>query len=565
MRKKLKIVLLSLLQCSIFLLPTAHLFAQNTPKNIEKNPLERPARPTAAVEALGLMPLQSGGRIKPLDTFAREGMKLLHGKESLGGRSPVELILTMLLLPDFWQKHPFISVTHRALKEDLGFPTDKKTFSITELTTSPSFFPLIQTLEQKEDKSEKLDAYFQGVARIRDQVSFFQQITSGDAFRLFPPPKGSPREAPWNGLKSLKGDANIRFWLIIATFENKDPLVQARTLEKIKDFTAIVSKVNPDVYPPHWKMAIEVHYNHFRPFRWSWVVGLLAMIFLSFLVVSQKKIYSYLGNTTLALTFLLMLYGFILRVLIAGRPPVSNMYESVVWVAFGCLLFGSILQFIYKKPLISICALGFSVLCLLLADTFTTILDESIHPLEPVLRSNFWLLIHVLTITLGYAAFALSLAISNIAIAPIVFFGRTPSKQSLKEMAHYAYRSVQVGVVLLGAGTILGGVWADYSWGRFWGWDPKETWALIAFLGYVALVHARFRGMVGDFGFLCWCILAFLLVLMAWYGVNFVLGAGLHSYGFSSGGNPGVFLYSAVQVIFVAYSALLFRRRSSAV
>jgi ABC-type transport system involved in cytochrome c biogenesis permease subunit len=166
----------------------------------------------------------------------------------------------------------------------------------------------------------------------------------------------------------------------------------------------------------------------------------------------------------------------------------------------------------------------------------------------------------VLTITISYSAFAISLAVGNMALAPFVFLGRESKIFPLKDMALYAYRSVQVGVFLLGAGTILGGVWADYSWGRFWGWDPKETWALIAFLGYVAIIHARFRGMLREFGFLAACIIAFLLVVMAWYGVNFVLGAGLHSYGFSSGGNTEMFIYCAVQCAFVGYAIFLRNR-----
>jgi cytochrome c biogenesis factor len=113
-------------------------------------------------------------------------------------------------------------------------------------------------------------------------------------------------------------------------------------------------------------------------------------------------------------------------------------------------------------------------------------------------------------------------------------------------MTNYLYRTLQIGVVLLAAGTVLGGVWANYSWGRFWGWDPKETWALIALLGYLTVLHGRFAGWLGPFGFAVASTIAFLGVLMAWYGVNFVLAAGLHSYGFGGGGLP----YVAAAVVF---------------
>ncbi|NQW44239.1 MAG: cytochrome c biogenesis protein CcsA, partial [Deltaproteobacteria bacterium] len=115
----------------------------------------------------------------------------------------------------------------------------------------------------------------------------------------------------------------------------------------------------------------------------------------------------------------------------------------------------------------------------------------------------------------------------------------------------YMYRAMQIGVVLLAAGTILGGVWADYSWGRFWGWDPKEVWALIALLLYLAVLHGRFSGWLRGFGFAATTVVSFLGVLMAWYGVNFVLGVGLHSYGFGSGGMGWVMSYVGIQVAFI--------------
>ena len=133
-----------------------------------------------------------------------------------------------------------------------------------------------------------------------------------------------------------------------------------------------------------------------------------------------------------------------------------------------------------------------------------------------------------------------------------------------EEIADAAYRVVQIGVVLLAAGTILGGIWADYSWGRFWGWDPKETWALIALLGYLAVLHAKKAGLVRSFGFLAGCVISFSLVLMAWYGVNFVLGVGLHSYGFGGGGVPYVAAFVAVHLIFVAFATTVFRGRNFA-
>src|SRR5690606_14365338 len=143
------------------------------------------------------------------------------------------------------------------------------------------------------------------------------------------------------------------------------------------------------------------------------------------------------------------------------------------------------------------------------------------------LQSNFWLATHVLIITLGYAAFLLALAVAHIALGKVILGGK-PSAA----IYNYIYRALQIGVLLLAVGTILGAVWANYSWGRFWDWDPKETWALIALLAYLFLLHGRIAGLWGGFGLAVGSVLGFLTVVMAWYGVNFVLGVGLHSYGF---------------------------------
>jgi ABC-type transport system involved in cytochrome c biogenesis permease subunit len=154
-----------------------------------------------------------------------------------------------------------------------------------------------------------------------------------------------------------------------------------------------------------------------------------------------------------------------------------------------------------------------------------------------------------MTITLSYAAFALALGIANITLGHYLL--GAPKQAVINNLSRFTYKAVQIGVLLLAAGIILGGVWADYSWGRFWGWDPKEVWALVALLGYLAMLHARFAGWVGQRGLAALSVVCFSLVVMAWYGVNFVLGAGLHSYGFGGGGQIYVLAGVAMQLAYV--------------
>ena len=171
-----------------------------------------------------------------------------------------------------------------------------------------------------------------------------------------------------------------------------------------------------------------------------------------------------------------------------------------------------------------------------------------------------WLLIHVLTITLSYAPLFLAFALGAIGIG-FILAGDHENSPRVRSMVQAVYRCMQIGLVLLIAGTILGGVWADYSWGRFWGWDPKETWAFIAIMGYLALLHGRLAGWVKNFGMLAGAIVAFTLIIMAWYGVNFVLGAGLHSYGFGAGGLEWVSGFVGIFLVYTFYGYIVHRGR----
>ena len=377
-----------------------------------------------------------------------------------------------------------------------------------------------------------------------------------------------------------------------------------------------------------------------------------------------RRLYG-LGLAALATGIGLEIYGFYLRVRITGWAPVTNMYETVIWVALVAAVLSFIFEMIYRKVFIALAGSAVALLGTITAAN-VPLLDPSIKSLQPVLRSNFWLTIHVLTEVSSYAAFALAWMLGLIAtiyyltatyrrsprflelalplmpglpllvcwrgwrrrvvraVRPAVddrrrrglfqlaaacwaatlcftsappwhWLGETitltgllalggevlnrmtfhPEAQPetaageaqpgqarrrgagpcsrpisiVKPLSNFIYRAMQVGVLLIAAGTILGGVWADYSWGRFWGWDPKEVWALITLLVYLIPLHGRFAGWVSTFGLVVASVVCFLSVIMAWYGVNFVLGVGLHSYGFVEGGSQGMMLVILLGVL----------------
>ena len=234
---------------------------------------------------------------------------------------------------------------------------------------------------------------------------------------------------------------------------------------------------------------------------------------------------------------------------------------------------------------------------------YAPVLNKNISPLQPVLRSNLWLTFHVLTITSSYAAGVLAWALANIALAGYLF-GRyrepvlatgisekktlgagqagsdttslapaaTPGElaaprrlppEICETLGSFLYKVIQVAVLLLAAGTILGGLWADVSWGRFWGWDSKEVWALVSLLIYLAVLHGRYTGWFGNFGLSVGAVIGACSILMAWYGVNFVLGSGLHTYGEGVGGVQWALAIVAANWTFAILAALRYRLESS--
>jgi cytochrome c-type biogenesis protein CcsB len=516
------------------------------------------------IEPLRRIAIQEGGRSKPLDSFARDLVKRVQGARAFGfegieGLEPTEWLLAMMAAPEKWRAEPVVKVTHAGLRKVAGLPGDRDRFSLAELANHQGFRDAMAAVQAKSEKGEDLDPVDREVGDLFDTLSTMNGVMTGESLRIIPHPD-DPKATWWSvaDLQSAEVPQVQRVRalvsaLIVAYSEGDRAGVQTAATALGKR----LAELAPAVYPREKDLAMEVHYNSLKPYRLAWLLYLIGFLALLSSFPLASRGFTALGFAFVLSAFLLTSYGMVLRILISGRPPVTNMYETIVFVSWGGMLFALIFEAIYKVRFFGTTAAALATICLLIADN-VPIFDGSIAPLVPVLRDNMWLTIHVLTIMLGYAAFTLAMGLGHLNLG-LYFFA--PGKVSLlKSLSLYLYRALQVGTLCIAVGTLLGGVWASYSWGRFWGWDPKETWALIATLGYLAILHARFTGWLKDFGVAVGSLLGYLLVLMAWYGVNFVLGTGLHSYGFGSGGYWYVGGFVAFELAVIG--AALLRRRS---
>jgi len=515
----------------------------------------------------GLLAIQDGGRRKPIDTFARETLIKTTGRSSYTdtrGRKwqANDFLLSMLLDTHDWKSEPMILVSVGQLIEKLGLDKTQRRFSFSQLTALPELDRLAGEAHALKKAEKPLDHLQNEVMSVSERLAIFAHVMDGSAFLLVPAP--AKTTDPWvvpPDFGRYYDETQFAPWqtqlqTLATAYAKGDGFPFGRAANQLRDG---LRGLSPKIYPVESQLRLEYFYNHWDGFyRAAWCYG-IALLLLAFASMAGKS-GGVLQMAGVALSITGLLFhgsGIAMRCLIAGRPPVTNMYESIIWVSFAVSFFGMIFFARYRTPVYLLAALPVSLVALLLVHQMPIAMPSSIDPLVPVLRDNFWLTIHVLTITLSYAAFALAMGFGHIMLFRYV---RNPVAARADQPMHFwLYRVLQLGVLLLAAGTILGGVWANYSWGRFWGWDPKETWALIALLCYILTLHGRLAGWWTQFGLVVASVVCFLAVLMAWYGVNFVLGKGLHSYGFGLGGETYVVSFVVADLLFVAFAIWRYR------
>lgn len=463
------------------------------------------------------MPILAGGRVKPLFVHAKESLKFLFDQTNYQDLNASE-IYCHLSLEGFGIKNDFnfpVKVEHMKTREFLKLGQDKN-------------IPIKSLLEKAELLKNELmiqkenSAYKKELNKLLQKLELYDSIIKAVDWKM---PDGNK-------------------WSPLIEFLTEEKIIALREKNISEPFKTLFSDAKANFLKSkgdHYLLELTYVKSHIFSYALA-----LVLVGITLLVLFKNNTP---GIIIAVLTLLVQIAGITMRVMISGRAPVTNMYETVMFSGFGALLIGTIITSVKKDKLFILAGLSYNFLCLMMMMFANGMLNSAISPLVPVLRDNFWLSTHVTMVILSYAALALSWIISNITLVRSNFF--TITKADFNYNVELAYTCIKVGVVMLATGIILGGVWADYSWGRFWGWDPKETWSLIVLLIYMAILHGKSTSWINPKKFNFYVSGAFMTVMMAWFGVNYILASGLHSYGFSEGG--AIFLAS----MFAIQTALL--------
>jgi ABC-type transport system involved in cytochrome c biogenesis permease subunit len=297
----------------------------------------------------------------------------------------------------------------------------------------------------------------------------------------------------------------------------------------------------------------EVFFNQMQPFYNAMVIYVLAALLAIFSWFNLSETLRRCAVWLIALALLIHTTGLIYRIVLQGRPPVTNLYSAAIFVGWGACLLGLILEKFHKNGIGAVVSAGIGFITLVIAQNLA--LDgDTMEMMRAVLDTNFWLATHVVVVTLGYASTFVAGFLGLIYIVRGVFT-KTLDEATRKSLARMIYAIVCFATLFSFVGTVLGGIWADQSWGRFWGWDPKENGALIIVLWNALILHLRWGGMIRERGLAVCAVGGNIVTSWSFFGVN-MLGIGLHSYGFTDAAFKWLTLFVASQIGFIILGSL---------
>lgn len=458
----------------------------------------------AQLDAVRLLPVQHDGRVMPLDTMARESVRKVTGGQRLNGADPVATVLAWSQDAATWREAAIIEIGNDDLAQTMGMAgADRSSFAA--LLASDGFRKVVSEARARAEAEEPLPPIQEDALELEGRLYTLNGFLTAQAIRCVPvSPNPVERWLPPESLRSVDGLLALRDQLEAQAFPG---------------------------YPSRQAMEREVLYNRARPSRIAWLILVPALIAALVGWTKDNRQADVVAAIGLLLGFAVMTWGLALRWQVGGRIPASNMYESLLFLAWGVGLFALLAAMFSRNRLVIFNAAAMATLVKLLSDFLP--MDPFIHPMPPVLSGTPWLAIHVPIIMVSYSVLALGVLVAHMRVGIPIFAATRKDLAERMDLLLYWY--MHIGSILLIVGILTGSIWAASSWGRYWGWDPKEVWSLIAFLAYMAILHSRLDKVLGAFGVAVCSIIAFWTIIMTYIGVNYVLAAGLHSYGFGGG------------------------------
>jgi ABC-type transport system involved in cytochrome c biogenesis permease subunit len=387
---------------------------------------------------------------------------------------------------------------------------------------------------------------FAGFAQEFDRMSGFEPPL------IIPPQTGAEwsrtGDALLNAMRDGKVDASVKGYAAMADAFKSGNVAGFNSA--LADYRATLV---PNFSREIKKARAEVFFNQMQPFYNAMVIYVLAGLLAVFSWFNLSETLRRSAVWLIALAFFIHTTGLIYRMVLEGRPPVTNLYSSAIFIGWGAVILGIILEKFYKNGIGAVVSAGMGFITLIIAHNLS--LDgDTMEMMRAVLDTNFWLATHVVIVTSGYAS---TFVAGFLALIYIVrgAFTKTLDEATGKSLARMIYGIVCFATLFSFVGTVLGGIWADQSWGRFWGWDPKENGALIIVLWNALILHLRWGGMIRERGLVVCAIGGNIVTSWSWFGVN-MLGIGLHSYGFTDAAFKWLMLFVASQVGFIVLGSL---------
>lgn len=491
-------------------------------------------RASDGLEVVARLPVSDEGRVKPLDTVARSGLLALSGRRSLreGGRrvEAIEWLMEVITGSDRSRAMRVFRVDHPDLKGLLGFEdADRHMFSFDEI--EPHTFEIAREAGAADAVSPKQrDPYQNQVLVLHRRLFLFGSLATRTKPYVIPPADGGDG---WRPLPSASptDEATRSFRRVLEAYRSGD---DAALKSAAGAYDTIARARVPG---PARRAGHEVWFNRADLFPVAsglyvlgFLYGALALMFVSAREPAWGETSARAARLTLLLAFVLHTVGLAARIYLQGRPPVTNLYSSAVFIGWGAVPLGLIVDRYARMWIGALAAAAIGFATLIVAHNLGGS-GDTMQMMQAVLDSNFWLATHVVVITIGYSTtfFAGVLAIAYVLLG---VFTRSLDGGRGRSLAKTIYGVVCFATLLSFAGTVLGGIWADQSWGRFWGWDPKENGAALIVLMNLVILHARWGGMIRDRGVAVLAIVGNIVTAWSWFGTN-MLGVGLHSYGFT--------------------------------